>query len=634
MSIKKLYIYIIRTFLPLLVASFMVALFIVVMQMLWMYIDDLVGKGVDGIVFLKLLYYASMTAAPLALVLAVLLASLMAYGNLGERFELLAMKTAGIPLHTIFKPVFWFVALLSVWLFWFQNDYMITSQVRFWQYYFSIKNKSPELAIPEGSFYKELEGYSIYVERKDNNAKMLYGMMIYDLTKGFENASVVVADSGRIYSAEEGTMLILEMYSGEAFRNLDDRGNYYGNALRPYMRERFTKKEVQIPFSASLDMLDESVLSSQFVGKNVVELKHYTDSLKVQIDSLATINATSVEQMPYLNRTKLLEPPTETNTGAETANLYATLAAMGYQGQSQVLQQTIDNVRSEQNRLYFTVEQQAETADLHRKNSFEYWRKFTYPAACLAFFFIGAPLGALIRRGGLGVPFIVAVFFFILFYLLESMGMKLVREGTWVVWAGMWLPNMVLYPIGFLLFYIATKDTTRFNFDVVTTFFKRYFGTSTTRKLEYKEVAMDDANFALARQQISSLEQQATLLLQQGHLSYSQFFLNDTKFGRRQELNQQLEALVKNLSNARDRLLVHNLGSYPFLHDLSRTMRTTSKGINTALMFIFPLGIIIYAIYVARNKRYIKELQRIRSTNALLLQELDRVERETNHNNV
>lgn len=673
MRLKKLYIYIVKTFLPLLLASFAVTLFIVVMQMLWLYMSDLVGKGVDGIVFLKLLYYASMTAAPLALVLAVLLASLMTYGNLGERLELLAMKAAGIPLVKILKPIFWSVVVLAIGLFIFQNDYMITSQVKFWQYYFSIKNKSPELAIPEGSFYKELSGYSIYVEQKDNKAKMMYDMMIYDLTDGFENATVIVADSGRVYSTVDGKELILELYSGESFQNLKEGGVSYGNALRPYLREKFRTKEVHIPFSADLDMLDEQILSSQFVGKDVVELGHYTDSLQMEIDSIAEVNRAMSLNTPYIRRvvesgrtpTVRTELPYSTTSHAEITsadateedvttekapkeidrrpvnhyqqlspeaqkdfNIYAKVQGLGLQSKSMLSESLLSTVRSEQNRNYYSVQQQYELFDLHRKNRFEYWRKFTYPVACIVFFLIGAPLGSLIRKGGLGVPFIVAIFFFIIYYMLESMGMKLVREGTWYIWAGMWLPNLVLFPVGLSLIYIATKDTTRLNVDVTTTFFQRFFGTVTVRKLSYKEVAMERPDFQQAREDIAHIERIAAELSRDGNMGYADFFLKDKQYERRQQLNDLVEEVVRNLSNTRDHLLVHQLGGYPFLRDLSRTMRSKNSVVNVILMVIFPLGLLIYGIYAARNRRYLKELQKVRETNQVMLREMHRVEGE------
>lgn len=472
---KRLYTYIIKTFIPLLLAGFSVSLFVVVIQFLWQSVGTLVGKGVDGLVLLRLLFFASMTMVPLALVLGVLVASLMTFGNLGERMELLAMKAAGIPLYKILKPAFYFVVVLAMGLFVFQNDWMIQSQVKFWQYYFSIKNKSPELAIPEGAFYKGVDNYSIFVEKKDNKRKMLYGLMLYDFTQGFDESMVVVADSGRLYSTPKGMELILELYHGESFQNLRGQGGYYQSSEdRPFVRERFGYKELHIPFNTDLSMVDESILTSQFVGKDMWQLKAYTDSLRVEIDSLALLGIqNSTRRLGYQmvgqseeretlrgslqegNMESVRRAVQRTSTGGDysegsdagerysegsyteelgsgvateevTAPLtkkarkskasYASfdvgekLAAVGASSASSVYASAISQVTTVQNETFFTVEEMRENVDLLRKNESEYWRKLTYPIACIAFFLIGAPLGALIRKGGMGLPFLVAVF--------------------------------------------------------------------------------------------------------------------------------------------------------------------------------------------------------------------------------
>lgn len=693
---KKLNIYIIKTFIPLLLAGFAVALFVVVIQFLWHSIDTLVGKGVDGLVLLQLLFFASMTMVPLALVLGVLVASLMAFGNLGERMELLAMKAAGIPLVTILKPAFVFVVALALGLFVFQNDWMITSQVKFWQYYFSIKNKSPELAIPEGSFYKGVNNYSIYVERKDKKAKMMYGMMLYDFSEGFDNATILMADSGRLYTTKSGIELILELYNGEAFQNLKQEDQYYtsNSADRPFLRERFTFKELRIPFNNDLSMMDASILSSQFVGKNVWELKAYTDSLQLEIDSISLVNSSiSLRQNSYFNTMKLSDSTTEVMTnepsedmdygalsetrptlaeasqstsGAYTQEItspqsptptpvkqssslpYETskqeeemtriqvtpvkekLPNMGASEESSIYAGAMSKLEALQNDIYFQREEQSQLVDLKRKNESEYWRKFTYPVACIAFFLIGAPLGALIRKGGMGVPFIVAVFFFIIFYIVEMFGMKMVREGTLVNWFGMWLPNMVLLPVGVMLCLTATRDTNRFNVDKLVGIVKRIFGTSTKRRLEYKEVTMLSSDYAKAQGDINDLQIKAKELEQIGTVGYLRFFLDDEHFAERQLLNEQIEKVVENLSYSRDVILVERVKGYPFMMDLLRTWRTRYRALNMVFAIVFPIGLLSYLNYALRNKKYIAALRGIQETNKLVLAEISRVTKDDN----
>ena len=680
-----------------------VALFVVVTQLLWQSIGDLVGKGLDAVVFLKLLFYASMTVMPLAIILGVLIASLMTFGNLAERMELLAMKAAGIPLLTIMKPLFVTVLVIAGGLFVFQNDYMITSQVRFWQYYFSIKNKSPELAIPEGVFYKDLQNFSIYVDRKDSKAKMMYGLMIYDLSDGFENATILVADSGRLYSAKDGTGLVLELFHGESFQNLKSQDTYYSsNAERPFLRERFQTKELTIPFDANLSMIDADILTSQFVGKDLFELKAYTDSLTTEIDSLAKANQqlarlrfydrafegrrapASLEQLrrhteeleQMREQTTTTDPSAAIETSDRSALEEATalseaiasaetseveemaettpLAAASDQTnaettldkepavtiltdlpkelqrqfdleekwqqiplneRSELLDRATAKLSNEQNDLYFTVEAFSENVDLRRKNEFEYWRKFTYPVACISFFLIGAPLGAVIRKGGLGVPFITAVFFFIIFYILESFGWKMVREGTLHNWFGMWLPNIALIPMGIGLCYLATKDSARVSLDGLFAGVKRFFSTSTDREIEYKEVAMVNVNYHDALEKISLLDRQIEAYQGKRHLSYFAFFLNQEAYERELEINRTLEQLVAEMSNSRHVTLLHQLGLYPYLGNLSRTLRPRAKWLRMAILVGLPIGLPIYVIHRMRNKVYREKLGEVLKVN-------------------
>lgn len=687
---KRLYTYIVKTFIPLLLAGFSVSLFVVVIQFLWQSVGTLVGKGVDGLVLLRLLFFASMTMVPLALVLGVLVASLMTFGNLGERMELLAMKAAGIPLYKILKPAFYFVVVLAMGLFVFQNDWMIQSQVKFWQYYFSIKNKSPELAIPEGAFYKGVDNYSIFVEKKDNKRKMLYGLMLYDFSQGFDEAMVVVADSGRLYSTPKGQELILELYHGESFQNLKGQGSYYQTSEdRPFLRERFGYKELHIPFNTDLSMVDESILSSQFVGKNMRQLKAYTDSLRVEIDSLALLgmqNSTQrlgyqmvgqsgvpethqeepIEQMrsavertssesgyaeeSYLERLEQLEDsyaeslseaevlpseevkapmPKKTKKSKKPRVSYASfdvgmkLSAVGASTASSVYASAISQVTRVQNDTFFTVEEMREDVDLLRKNESEYWRKLTYPVACIAFFLIGAPLGALIRKGGMGLPFLVAVFLFIFFYILETFGIKMAREGTLLTWVGMWLPNMVLVPVGMLLCVVASRDTNRWNVDFITQL-RSLWGPRTKRMVEYKEVTMESVDYELAREQVLVLEQLAKEQFEAGRLGYGQFFRNEAYFAQRRELYRQVEQLVGHLKHSRDYSLVDHLEGYPYLRYLIREWRTTKRGVNGLLMWLFPVGGLCYLLYILRNKRYIRGVKAIRQYNKVLLVDIER----------
>ncbi len=668
MRIKKLHIYVIKTFAPLLLGSFSVAWFIVVIQLLWRFVGDIVGKGVDTIVFLKLLFYAAMTVAPLGLILAMLVASLMTFGNLGERLELLSMRAAGIPFVRILKPLFFLSIVVGVGLFVFQNDLMITSQVKFWQYYFSIKNKSPELAIPSGVFYREIDGYSIYVERKDSERKMMYGMMIYDYKDGFQNATVLRADSGRLYSIKDGSVLVLELLSGEAFRNLRENKGYYStnSGMEPYMRERFDKKVVQIHFDNNLNMVDEGMLSSQFVGKNMWELEAFTDSLRLSIDSITQVNQEIVlkrnntqEVFANIGRApttirQVLREEQETELGEDhphpgiknlakkldrkPVNTFAQLpkaeqakydmgkkfATMGMTQKRQLYQSSTSTLNNRQSDLYFSNMEQDDMESLMKKNQFEYWRKTTYPVACVVFFLVGAPLGALIRKGGIGIPFVTAVFFFIIFYFLESTGMKMARSGAWEVWYGMWLPNMVLGPVGLLLCYIATIDANKLTLDSAANSVRKLLGTDTARNVPPVADTGAEPDYDLAEKEILALNETADIIKYRGNMHYVKFFLGIHRTQEREKINTLIHEIINNLRYSPDILLVHRLGAYPLLDRVSKTYRPSQKWLRLLCLILLPIGLPIYIYYRLRERVYLREINRLVEVNFQVLEEVKR----------
>ena len=662
---KKLDLYVLRTFIPLLLGSTAVAWFILVMQLLWRFVGDIVGKGVDTWVLLKLMFYSAMTVAPMALVLGVLLAGLMTFGNLSERMELLSMKTAGIPFTRIMRPLLGLSILLAGGLYWFQNDWMITSQVRFWQYYFSIKNKSPELAIPEGSFTQDIPGYSIYITRKDPKTKTLYDLMIYDHSEGPQNATIVLADSGYLYSVNDGQEMVLEAYHGESFRNLrpSQSSSYGGNVQRPFLREQFSSKEVIMHFDDSLYMVDEGALSSQFVGKNARQLRAYVDSLTVVRDSMAQVNRelirataarpvmqSDARSLSRSSREALLEevaPVAGVAPGAAVGgavghavakksaeeegapaptrrDLDADLRALGYSQLQTIYNAATQKLNADVSSYYFNNMDQEETESLIRKNDFEFWRKYTYPVAVIVFFLIGAPLGALIRKGGIGVPFIVAIFCFIVFYILETTGVKMVNESRWILWSGIWLPNMVLFPAGLLLTYLATQDSMRFNVDILVNSFHHFMGIEPVRKVG-AVVAEGVPDYALATRDIDRADELAGRFIHQSSAGYFGFFTRPTQQHLQRELATALDEIVDNLGRGEDILLVHRLSGYPDLMELANVRKPRERWLRIALMILFPIGLLVYAYYQIRYIAFRRECKHVRDNNNKVRDEIARI---------
>lgn len=259
-----------QSFVPLFVMTFFICLFIVLMQFLWRFIDDLVGKGLGVDVIGELFFYAALTMIPMALPLAILLASLMTFGNLGERFELTAIKASGVSLLKVMRPLIVLMVLIAIGAFFFQNDVLPVAQTKMWTLIYSVRQKSPEVEIPEGVFYDQIPGYNLYVAKKNPDTGILYDMMIYDVSKGFDNASVILADSGKLAMTEDKTHLFLTLWQGESFENLRDAAANRNNV--PYRRETFDLKEILVTFDANFNRMDEEGMRNQYVGdrKSVV----------------------------------------------------------------------------------------------------------------------------------------------------------------------------------------------------------------------------------------------------------------------------------------------------------------------------------------------------------------------------
>ncbi|WP_366141384.1 LptF/LptG family permease [uncultured Muribaculum sp.] len=265
-----------QSFLPLFLMTFLICLFIVLMQFLWKNIDDLVGKGLEISVIGELFFYAALSMAPMALPLAVLLASLMTFGNLGERFELTAMKASGVSLIKAMRPLIIFMVLVAIGAFFFQNNVLPISQTKMFTLLYSMRQKSPELEIPEGVFYDQIQGFNLYVREKNRDTGMLYDVLIYNVSKGSDNATIIYSDSGKMSITDDKSHLILKLWQGEQFENLREQGVSANNV--PYRRESFDNKEVMIAFDANFNRMDESGMRNQFVGKNMAELQQTSES--------------------------------------------------------------------------------------------------------------------------------------------------------------------------------------------------------------------------------------------------------------------------------------------------------------------------------------------------------------------
>lgn len=447
--------------------TFFICIFILLMQFVWMHVKDLVGKGVEISVLAEFFVYAVVSVVPLALPLAILLASLISFGNLGEKFELTAMKSAGISLFRIMRPLTIAVGMISVGAFFFSNNVLPVSQVKLWALIFSLRQKSPEMEIPEGEFYSGIPGYNIYVRQKDHKTAMLLDMMIYDYSDGFQNAKVIVADSGKIFFTEDKHYLVLRLYDGESFENLDQQQQRATNSRQkiPYRRETFASKQMLIDFSTDFDRYDESVLADQHVSKNVGELLQSIDSVRLLSEARGREQSKKIVDSKYLGREQHAERQIVYSEEVKQGNydIDSLYASLNNKQKERALQQAIDRAKSQMDQFEYNAIMLDEHNRYIRKHEVELYRKFTLAFACLIFFFIGAPLGAIIRKGGLGAPVVISVVMFIIYYIIDNTGYKMAREALWPAWAGMWLSSFVLLPIGIFLTYKAATDSALFN---------------------------------------------------------------------------------------------------------------------------------------------------------------------------
>ena len=479
--IKHIHRYILKNFLRTFSITFLAAVFILVMQFMFRYVDELVGKGVDVSVLGEFFLYAALSVVPLALPLSILLGSLMTFGNLGERLELLAMKAAGISLFKIMKSLIVLIAFVSIGSFYFADNILPKTQVRMWTLLFSIREASPELDIPQGAFYDGITGRNIYVETKRNG--LLHNVAIYDYSKGFNNTGIILADTGLLKLTEDKKHLILTLKDGECFENLEDgnKGNHKNNKIIPYRRETFSKKELIIDFDANFKELNSTFLEDQYIAKKIDELKVTVDSIGLRVNQYITIRDEKLRSRTYFNRS---------NQKAEDITVFKDttikLDNIPYTLQSKFAQLSNTNkkiaLQQAKNKLKPVIDRQKTyNADLEwlkseaRRHEIEMYKRYTLAFACFIFLFIGAPLGAIIRKGGMGLPVVLSTILFIIYYIIDNAGYKIAREGIWEAWQGMWLSAAILLPFGILLTYMAATESSIMNGESYIMAFKKIF---------------------------------------------------------------------------------------------------------------------------------------------------------------
>ncbi len=490
--IKKIDLYVFKQFFTLFLMTFLICIFILLMQFLWKHVAELVGKGIGWSVMAEFFTYAIFSLVPMALPLAILLASLMTFGNLGENFELTAMKAAGISLFRIMRPLILLISMFCVGAFYFSNYVLPIAQTKLWTLIFSLRQKSPEFDIPVGEFYSGISNYNIYVRGKEGN--LLKNMMIYDFSKGFENANVMVADSGRVQFTADNKYLLLSLYDGESFENLQKQRISNSASSIPYKRETFKQKDLLLDFNTEFNRYDESLLKDQHVAKNIKELTQSIDSVSKISIIRSNEQAKEIIKSHYLGREEFNGKQLFDSANAKKKSLNADSLFLSFNQTSmlRISSKALDQAKTMKDQIQYNKMMLEEPEKYVRRHQIEWHRKFTLSFACLIFFFIGAPLGAIIRKGGLGTPVVISVILFIIYYIIDNTGYKMAREGLWESYQGMWLSSAVLLPIGIFLTYVAVVDASLLNtqqYIKIWNSIKRKFGWGSDQTTEDNEIS-------------------------------------------------------------------------------------------------------------------------------------------------
>ena len=639
--------------------TFFIVLFIVLMQFLWKYIDDLVGKGLAFSVVAELLFYASVTLVPMALPLAILLASLMTFGNMGEKSELTAIKASGISLIKVMKPLIILITCIAVGAFFFQNDVLPKAQVKMYTLLFSMKQKSPEVEIPEGVFYNQIPGYNLLVKHKNQETGTLYDVMIYDVSHGGDNATILLADSGQLAFTKDMKYLYLHLYRGEQFENLREQRALDRNV--PFRRESFLDKQVLIPFDANFNRLDEEGMRRQYVGKNMTELRQTIDSLTVRVDSVGDVYADEVRRSaftgvlptgylperhpgrpktdPYgytggyygepapapapevIQNSDAMTPeaPASETAPAVPLNLDSLLTTRTPSQRGDVYNIARNLNKSRQGELEFRAISMEGEKKLIRRHEIELIKKFTLSVACLIFFFIGAPLGAIIRKGGLGTPLVISVFLFLVYYIIDNTGYKMARDGHIAVWAGMWLSTAVLLPLGIFVTYKAMNDSSVFNKDAYVSRIRRWLGLRESRHIQVKEVIINEISPVYASGMLARLVGESTAwLFRYGNkgkpLSYKKYWETGYAFPEINRVSDLVDSAVNYLTDSRDLKVVVTLEEYPVIKPLWIYHPTSKVWLRKFLYYFIPAGGLIYLLSIPYGKRLCEEMRGVTAT--------------------
>jgi lipopolysaccharide export system permease protein len=465
--VKKLHLLLLKAFIRPFIVTFLIVMFILLMLFLFKYIDDLIGKGFEWYVILELLMYASATNVAMALPLAVLLSSIMTFGSLGENYELVAIKSAGISLRRAMYPLITLIGFLSVAAFLF-SDYMLpVANLKMGSLLWDVRNQKAAFLINEGIFNNSIPGYSIRVDKKDSDGQTLRGVVIYDRMNPNGNLNVVMAKEGKMFKTADDSYLILKLKEGIRYEESPGDGSY--NPRQRFIRSKFKETEQKFDLSGfKMQRTDENLFKSNYAMMNMKQLSYYRDSIAMQSDS----NRQTVYQSLKF-RYKVLEMDPKAKPVKKNIQNGDILTSMPIKDRSRIYSLATEQVRGVRDLLASKTVLEADYADRIRHFVVEYHKKISLAVSCLVLFFIGAPLGAIIRKGGLGLPVVMSVIFFLVYHIISTIGEKYAKEGAISPVLGIWIAVIVLSPLGTFLTYKASVDSVLFDAEIYKQWFKK-----------------------------------------------------------------------------------------------------------------------------------------------------------------
>jgi Predicted permeases len=479
-SVKKVDSFLLKSFIGPLVFTFFIVLIILILQFLWMYVDDLAGKGLDFKIISELLYYFALTFVPMALPLGILLASLMTFGNMGEFSELSALKSSGIPLQRIMLPLIILIGFIAIISFFFSNNVLPYSTIKARTLLYDIQHKKPDINIQAGTFYNGVPAFSIKITTKDPVTSRLDNLIIYDHRQRRGNYSVILADSGYMSSSSDETGLIMTLYNGYGYTELEEKNVSLALRKYPSRKDYFKKQTMVIPLTGfDLQRSEDGIFKSGPAMLNISQLnftidslnKKYTQKLNNEFKDFKNIKLYVVRNIKPSNPAQ--PEKSESNKFVGRFDTKVLFDSLSVPEKKTVLAKAIQSLKEGNSILVEKNESQHYEIKAIRRYEAEWNKKLTMSFACLVFFFIGAPLGAIIRKGGLGTPAVISIFFFVIYYVISISGQKLVEENVVGTFAGMWAASYILLPIGIFLTYKATTDSVILNIETYLMFFKK-----------------------------------------------------------------------------------------------------------------------------------------------------------------